>query len=79
MAIKAILPVYIWLHTLSSTLLSFVFWVTLPCAVQLIICAPPNGGKLMQLSIIQMSKCAYVVLKLSIQAHHIDFVVDNRW
>ena len=31
---------------LSSFSFTYNFWVTLPCAVQFLICAPTNGGKL---------------------------------
>ena len=49
MAIKAFLNCRcIDLCTGVFSLLSLVFWVTLPCAVHLIPCAPTNGGKLMK-------------------------------
>jgi hypothetical protein len=31
---------------LSSFSFTYNFWVTLPCAVQFLICAPTNGGNL---------------------------------
>ncbi len=38
---------------MSSTIFFLLlFWVTLPCVVHLLLRAPPNGGKVMQKSII---------------------------